>query len=192
MSSRWCSTVSLTSPPWRSLHCWTSWTLLYENKQDWRVSHPMPEKVEVVVKTHSNEKLEVVVNSQTMGWSLKRLSQKPPMLLKRISPKDAPIQKTKSQVSRKDYWIGIHLLPFMIERKIIHVSDDANTISDKEAVVIEKGQAYKPRSLFVWCNLNWKLLPIKVNLPRWKTFFRRVGIGTRNSTFLSGTRIFYS
>lgn len=61
------------------------------------------------------------------------------------------------------YEIGIKLLEFMIERKLIYIESISQ--NDTKAVVKEKGQGYLKTNLFAICNFELSLLPLKLNLP---------------------------
>lgn len=59
------------------------------------------------------------------------------------------------------YQIGEKLLEFMELRKLISIE----TISKTEITVKSKGKAYREFNLFVVCNFELTLLPLKLNLP---------------------------
>ena len=71
--------------------------------------------------------------------------------------------KKGSQDVQREYAIGIQLIHFMMERNIIHLSKDVGLSTD--AVVIRKGEGYIPQTLYVVCNFDLSLIPIKLNLP---------------------------
>lgn len=68
---------------------------------------------------------------------------------------------SKERVTKKNigtqYEIGRKLVDFMMDRKVISIE----LISADKPVVIEKGSAYTESNLFVVCNFDLSLLPLK-------------------------------
>lgn len=67
----------------------------------------------------------------------------------------------KSKVSRKDYAIGVCLVEFLVERKLIIVKTVNGYTEDVLQVYKGKGAL----KCYAMCNFDISLLPIKLNLP---------------------------
>lgn len=74
--------------------------------------------------------------------------------------KDKQGQKIR-KVNRKVCAIGVHLVHFLLERELKTLSTDVNF---KEKVLHNK-KGYYPNNCYAMCNLNFNLLPMKLNLP---------------------------
>lgn len=84
------------------------------------------------------------------------------------SDKDVVMPYSKKERNKKDkidYAIGIHLIHFMVERNLIRLSTDEGVTYEDAAVLFYKGKAYIKKYLYVICNFELRLLPIKLNLP---------------------------
>jgi DNA-directed RNA polymerase len=63
----------------------------------------------------------------------------------------------------KEFEIGRRLLDLMIERNLISL--ESISADDNQPVVKKKGKAYIEKHLFVVCNFDLSILPLKFNLP---------------------------
>lgn len=75
---------------------------------------------------------------------------------------------TKKKVTDKkvaEYAIGSLLVEFLVDRKLIILSNELNFIDNHTTAKKIKGKYYYPKTLFATCNFDLSLLPIKLNLP---------------------------
>ncbi|YP_005090363.1 DNA-dependent RNA polymerase (mitochondrion) [Phoenix dactylifera] len=72
-------------------------------------------------------------------------------------------KKGKVKVTRTHYAIGVHLVNFLVERGLIHLSSEVSFT--EVPVVNKKGKGYIPINCYAMCNFDFSLLPIKLNLP---------------------------
>jgi len=74
---------------------------------------------------------------------------------------------SKEGVTKKNigsqYEIGRKLVDFMMDRKVIYI--ELIFADENKPVIIKKDLAYTERNLFVVCNFDLSLLPLKFNLP---------------------------
>lgn len=71
-------------------------------------------------------------------------------------------QDPKSKVTRSHYAIGVSLVEFLVDRKLITLKTEE---SYTEVLPVSKKKGYIPLNCYAMCNFYLSSLPIKLNLP---------------------------
>lgn len=83
-------------------------------------------------------------------------------LKEEVSEVKSDKKKGNRRSKLKIYAIGAHLVDFLVERELISLSDQKNM---NDYINKKKGKFYLPLNVYVICNFDLSILPIKLNLP---------------------------